>query len=478
MKKSNRHATFYMTDPTLSQGFEQNLDLHFRSLAEHVPQIFSFIDPETYAIKYINRVEEGYNLKEVIGKVIFDYLLPDQAESYRLKIEEVKHTGETVRIEAAFHSYTFTGGVSWFLTTISPLYDPTGKLESILVLSEDISENKLLEIDNQNRSERLKAIINNNDDMICSIDINYDLIEFNTVLAATIKEGYNIELKAGMPMLNFIHPSRHSHLKAIYERVKQGEICHDIAEYANADRQRLYLETSFHPIYGINDEITGISIFSRNITERVKNEMKIKEALREKEILLSEIHHRIKNNLAMISSMLQLQELTITNREVREALAGSRKRIKTTALIHEMLYRDDTFNRISIKHFVTELFELLKTSDDYKLHLHGEDRSFNLTTALPLGLILNEIMTNSFKYSYSNSERGRTSISIEPEGEFLTIIYKDEQGSFPLDVDFKNSNTTGLTLIHTFAEQLSGSIDLISNVPPVYRIQIRVNENH
>lgn len=467
-----------MTDPTIPQGFEQHLDLHFRSIAEHVPHIFSFIDPETYAIKYINRVEEGYNLKEVIGKEIFKYLLPDQVKPYRRKMEEVKLTGKTVHIEAAFQSYSATGGISWFLTTISPVYDSTGKLESILILSQDISENKLLEIENQNRSERLKAIINNNDDMICSIDTNYDLIEFNTVLAATIKRGFNVDLKPGMPILEYIDPSQQEHLKVIYEKVKRGEICHDIQEYITSENDRLYLETSFHPIYGINDEVTGISIFSRNITERVKNERKIKEALREKEIMLAEIHHRIKNNLAMISSMLQLQELNMTNPEAKEALSSSRKRIKTTALIHEMLYRDETFNKISLKEFITELFGLLRMSDRYQLEIHGKDKEFNLTTALPLGLILNEIMVNSFKHSFSNTDHGKTSITIDSEGELLTIHYRDEIGNFPKEIDFRNSNTTGLTLIHTFADQLSGSIDLVSNDPPVYKIQIRIHENH
>jgi PAS domain S-box-containing protein len=314
--------------------------------------------------------------------------------------------------------------------------------------------------------------------MICSIDTEYNLIEFNVVLAGIVKSGYDVELKPGMKILDYIDPSRHDHLRAVYEKVKKGEVHHEIEEYPSPIHETVYLETSFHPIFGIDDQITGISIFSRDITERVKNENKIKEALREKEILLSEIHHRIKNNLAMISSMLQLQELTITNREVREALSGSRKRIKTTALIHEMLYRDETFNRISLKEFVSELFTLLKTSENYELELLGEDRDFNLTTALPLGLIFNEIMTNSFKYSYSAIETGRTIISIDSDGEELTILYKDDQGSFPFEVDFKNSNTTGLTLIHTFAEQLSGSIDLVSNEPPVYKIQIRVNESH
>jgi PAS domain S-box-containing protein len=467
-----------MSQNQLPRGFEQHLELHFRCLAENVPQIFSFIDPETYAIKFINRVEEGYELKEVIGKEIFNYLLPDQVEAYRSKIEEVKSTGRASRIETGFQSFTGPSGISWFLTTISPVYDPSGKLESILILSEDVSESKLLEIENQNRSERLKAIINNNEDMICSIDTDYNLIEFNTVLEKIVKNSYRIDLEPGMPILNFLNPAKHEHLKAIYEKVKQGEIFHDIEAYTTTTQGMMYLETSFHPIFGINDEVTGISIFSKNITERVKNEQKIKEALREKEILLAEIHHRIKNNLAMISSMLQLQELTITNTELREALASSRKRIKTTALIHEMLYRNETFNKISLKDFIRELYALLRTSDQFELDLQGEDLVFNLSTALPLGLIMNEILINSFKHSYIGKDQGKTTITIRAEGDDLNISYCDCQGSFPKNVDFKNSNTTGLTLIHTFAEQLSGSIDLVSNEPPMYQINIRIHENH
>jgi PAS domain S-box-containing protein len=477
-QKPNQESSFVMSNNYRDKVILENLDLHFRSIAGNIPQIFSFIDPETFTIKYINRVEEGYDLKEVIGKEIFNYLLPDQCEPYRIKIEQVKRSGKTEQIEAGFQSFAAEGGISWFLTTISPVCNAEGELESILVLSENITENKRLEIENQNRSERLKAIINNNNDLICSIDTDYCLIEFNNTLADAIKAEKNIDLGQGMLLLNFLAPHQRKRHLEIYERVKQGEICHDIEEFSASGSEKRFLETSFHPIYGINNEFTGISIFSRNITERVKNEKKIRDALREKETMLSEIHHRIKNNLAMISSMLQLQELTIPNEGVREALSGSRKRIKATALIHEMLYKEDTFNKISLKEFISQLFNLLRTGDEFRIEVNGEDRVFNLTSALPLGLILNELMTNSFKYSYNNSSKGKTVIVIHSDGDLLTIMYRDEFGSFPSEVNFKTSNTTGLTLIHTFAQQLSGSIDLISSEPPEYKIQIKVNENN
>jgi two-component sensor histidine kinase len=314
--------------------------------------------------------------------------------------------------------------------------------------------------------------------MICSIDTNYNLIEFNTVLANIVKNGFNVDLKPGFHMLDYIDPRRHDHLKGIYDRVLRGEICHDIEAYDTSMIGKIFLETSFHPIFSLNSEITGISIFSKDVTQRIKNEQKVKEALKEKEVLLAEIHHRIKNNLAMISSMLELQELTMGAVDSREALSSSRKRIKTTALIHEMLYRNESFNEISFKEFVRELFDLLKTGNNFSVVLNGEDVTFNLTTALPLGLMLNEIMLNSFKHSYSNVFEGKTEITISSQDELLTIDYCDCQGSFPLDVDFYNSNTTGLTLIHTFAEQLSGRIELVNNEPPVYKILINLNEKN
>ena len=138
-QKPNQESSFVMSNNYRDKVILENLDLHFRSIAGNIPQIFSFIDPETFTIKYINRVEEGYDLKEVIGKEIFNYLLPDQCEPYRIKIEQVKRSGKTEQIEAGFQSFAAEGGISWFLTTISPVCNAEGELESILVLSENIT---------------------------------------------------------------------------------------------------------------------------------------------------------------------------------------------------------------------------------------------------------------------------------------------------------------------------------------------------
>jgi len=447
-------------------------DIHFRQLASLLPQMFSFIDPVEFKLLYINKVEAGYSLEKVIGQSIFNFILPEHHDLYRETIKKVISSRETIKIDVGFLSYHFPDGITWCQTTISGVYNENNELQSILVLSEDITESKLLEIENNNQSERLKAIINNTFDLICSIDLDYNLIEFNASLAKIVKNGYKVDLKRGMAILDYIDPSKHEYHKDIYRSVLTGETKNDIENYLTSKGEYIYIETSYHPIYDVKNQITGISVFSKNITERIKSEKKIKLALKEKEVLLAEVHHRIKNNLAMVSSLLQLKELNITNEEAKDALQSSRKRIKTTALIHELLYRNETFHEINFKDFVAELFDLLKTNESIILELKGNNVTFNLTTALPLGLMLNELMLNSFKYSYNDNIPGKLDISVFSENDHLTINYCDCRGAFPKHIDFSTSNTTGLTLIHTFAEQLNGKIELIQHSPPHYLIQI------
>ncbi len=462
---------------SLSNSKKLNKDLFFDSLTSLIPQIVSFIDPENFTIKYINKVEKGFDIESVIGKSIFDFISPEFTETYKEKIQEVLVTQNPATLDVAFISFHLPEGIGWYHTTISIVNGVDNEIDSLMILSEDISSSKRLELENSNKSERLKAIINNTSDIICSIDSDYNLIEFNSIFEAIVLNGFGVNLEPGMAILQYIDPNRHDHLTSIYERVYKGETCYDIESYNTISMNTAYFETSFHPIYDVNRIISGISIFSKNITERIKTENKIISALKEKEVLLSEIHHRIKNNLAMVSSMLQLQEMNIESEEAKGALQLSRKRIKTTALIHELLYKNETFHDIRLNDFLLELFGLLKTNESIQLVLLGEEISFKLNTALPLGLMLNEIMLNSFKHSYKDAIQGRTEIKTSIVDGVMTIEYCDCQGNFPISVDFANSNTTGLTLIHTFAEQLNGSIQLTSNEPPKYLIQIPLNES-
>lgn len=447
-------------------------DAYFKSLAETLPHIMLVVDPDTFRIQYINRLRDGFTFENVIGKEVFDFVWPDYHDLYRQKIQEVIQDHQTKVFESVGQG---SNGKTWYRTHISVLLQANGDTGSVMLIAEDITDSKLKEIEIFEKGEKLKAIINNTNDIICSIDLDYRLTEFNTVFAKMVKAGYNVELENGMEVLLFISPKKHDHLRAIYKRVANGETCNDVESFETPTRGIIFNETSYNPILNAENNVIGISIFSKDITERVKNEQQIKSALKEKEVLLAEIHHRIKNNLAMVSSLLQLQELTLSNKEAKEALSQSRKRIKSTALVHELLYKNEAFASICLKDYIKELFENLKINNEIKLVLNGDSATIDLATAMPLGLLLNEIMTNSFKHSYKAISKGKIDITIGVSDALLTMEYCDCVGSFPDTVDFKNANTTGLMLIQTFTEQLSGRIDLISKTPPKYRISVPLN---
>ncbi|MDO9187910.1 MAG: histidine kinase dimerization/phosphoacceptor domain -containing protein [Bacteroidia bacterium] len=446
-------------------------------MAATIPHIVCIADSQNFCIKYINRLPSGRPFESLIGKEIFNYVWPEYIVIFKQKIQDVKDSGKPNVLDLAITPADDAKGKLWYrvyISIVSGLEDSGARL---MFLAENITESKRTELENINKSERIKAIINNTKDIICSIDCDHNLMEFNSMFAALVKKGYGVDMQAGMPVLQFVDPAKHERLKEIYKRVEKGEVYCDIESFQTLNGHEVYNESSYNPIYDVDKKIIGINIFSKDITERVKNEQKIKSALNEKEVLLAEIHHRIKNNLAMVSSLLQLQEMNINNAEVKEALALSRKRIKSTALIHELLYRSESFQNVKLKDYLTELFHLLKMNNNTLLQLKGDEVNLNLLTAMPLGLMMNEIMLNSFKHSYNEKSTGQIEISIITLANKLLIYYSDFEGDFPDTVDFENSKTTGLTLIHTFAEQLNGSIEMVSKAPPKYLIQLPLNEN-
>ena len=458
----------------LNEDFLNNS--YFKSIADNSLNHIIILDPDNYFIKYVNRFNPSIKPEDILGKSAFDFIQPEYVELYRQKIQEVKESHQSAFIESIGKSSNYADKKAWYRTQLSVIKDKEGKIEGIIVIAEDITVQKMSEFELNNKSEKIKAIINNTNDIICSIDTDFNVTEFNSVFFDMVKRGYQIELQYGMPILQFIDPTKHEHLLAIYKKALHGEGYTDIQSFKGSSGASMYNETNYNPIYNVDQEVVGINIFSKDITQRIKNEQKIKTALKEKEVLLAEVHHRIKNNLAMVSSLLQLQEMNITNEEAKDALVLSRKRIKSTALIHELLYRSESFQSINVQEYLTELFNYLKIDESIKLQLNGDVVHINLSTALPLGLMLNEIMLNSFKHSYKGSVGGITKIVTSLKDDKLFIEYGDCKGQFPEQIDFKKSNTTGLTLIHTFTEQLNGNIELISKTPPKYSIQIPLYE--
>ena len=211
---------------------------------------------------------------------------------------------------------------------------------------------------------------------------------------------------------------------------------------------------------GFNKEL------KEQIEERSKIEKQLKNFLREKETLLKEIHHRVKNNLFVVSNLLEFQADYLDDPKLTQALEDSRNRIYSMALIHQQLYRSTNLRQIDFSAYLEELVENLVESynggeDRVEFHFKGEPILLNIETANPCGLIVNELISNVFKHAFAKGRSGRVWLGIHRRrsGE-ITLSVKDDGAGFPEGVNFRQVNSLGMELICTLSEQLEGTIEM------------------
>jgi len=205
----------------------------------------------------------------------------------------------------------------------------------------------------------------------------------------------------------------------------------------------------------------------RDITERKKSEGQIKASLREKEVMLKEIHHRVKNNMQIISSLIKLQARNIRDEQAQEIFKSTQSRVRSMALIHEKLYRTNDFAQIDLAEYVQSLTAYLSNfyrskTNFIKYHTSIKDVSLDINTAIPCGLIINELISNSLKYAFPNGKKGEIKISVHPSNKKeLEMIVSDNGVGLPKKIDFRSTETLGLHLVTILAEdQLQGKIKL------------------
>lgn len=197
-----------------------------------------------------------------------------------------------------------------------------------------------------------------------------------------------------------------------------------------------------------------------------KNEI-INQSLEEKELLVKEVHHRVKNNFQIISSLLDLQNEEIKDRNILDVLEKGKNRVKSMALVHQKLYLNKT-GLVDIKDFIESLFkeitQIYKFNTDVVLKTEVEHFLFDVDTANPLALILNEIITNSFKYAFENDAKNELFISLKKDKwQNYILIVRDNGKTISETIDFENSNSFGLKLVKRLTKQLHGTFNIIKN---------------
>lgn len=294
--------------------------------------------------------------------------------------------------------------------------------------------------------------------------------------------GYNRdEIENKMTWTRFVHPDDLERLKKYHQMrrtdEKQVPSAYEFRLIDNNQNERqIMLYASLIP--GTTSSVVSLL----DITDRKKSEQAIKNSLKEKELLLQEIHHRVKNNMQIISSLLNLQSSFIEDEEIENILKDSQSRVKSMALVHEKLYQADDLAQINaaeyIRSLTTSMFHNYSVHPGVELILDVGDVFFNIDTAVPLGLVINELVSNSLKYAFPDDRTGKIQISLKQsseEGKYILIVEDDGVG-FPEDIDFLNSPSLGLQLVKTLVNQLNGTIELDRNKGTSFKICIERNK--
>jgi PAS domain S-box-containing protein len=206
---------------------------------------------------------------------------------------------------------------------------------------------------------------------------------------------------------------------------------------------------------------------ARDITRRKESEQEMLASLREKEVLLREIHHRVKNNMQIISSLLSLQSILVKDKKDIEMLKDSQNRIRSMSLIHEKLYSSKNLAHINMNDYIKDLTSQIiqfyrNVSAQVALKLEAEDIWLGIDTAIPCGLIINEMVSNSLKHAFPENRKGEIRITLQKtENDDILMKVKDNGIGISDDLDFRNTKSLGLQLVSTLAEsQLQGKIEL------------------
>ncbi|EGJ51873.1 signal transduction histidine kinase [Desulfocurvibacter africanus subsp. africanus str. Walvis Bay] len=221
---------------------------------------------------------------------------------------------------------------------------------------------------------------------------------------------------------------------------------------------------------GPDGEPAGTSGVLRDISERVSIEERLRASLKEKEVMLTEIHHRVKNNLQVISSLLQLQSSQAGDPQLEALFAESQNRILSMAYVHEELYKSGDLAHINLKDYVQRLarrlVQALAHTRPIGLELALQDIQVTIDQAVPCGLILNELISNALEHAFEGRAQGRIIVSISLDHGLARLMVSDDGKGVPADFDPASSTSLGLQLVVRLARQLRGRVELDSQTKP------------
>lgn len=394
-----------------------------------------------------------------------DLFAPDEYHDFwKTKYDEV-FAGRTVRFET--DRMDQNGERVCNEIYISPVLDSEGRVVEAFGIGHEITAERVAEARVREQAAKLNAIFESSADvMIWSLDNKQVITTCNKHFRQVLKQHFGMEVEVGTNLRQafqgVIPPERHKEISKMAERVFAGTALHYETNIRKKDGSIIWLEFFVSPIK-TGGLISEISCLAHDITEKKIAEQAVLDSLRDKEVLLKEVHHRVKNNLQIISSIFSLQRDHVEGDPRSMALLNeSQNRVRSMSFIHESLYQNTNFSQVDLAQYIEGLSRnlLMSYSLTGKVLLHTELQPLmlELDKAIPCGLILNELISNALKHAFPGNDGGNIHIGLHEEEGGVHITLGDDGVGFPNDYKEEQDRGLGMELVDMLIGQLDGHI--------------------
>jgi len=413
------------------------------------------MDNQTRII-YANRIFEEWfgSLYQIRGKKCYEALELEDPENECAGLRALR-TGDMARSDNLVTSKD--GESRYFYIIAFPHKEGGDSIQQISAVVIDITERKLAE----KEVEKFKFISDHANDAHFLMDRDAKFLYVNETACRML--GYSAEelVTLGVPDVDIVYGIEK--FRELFDLAQEGEVPPVQSVNRRKDGASFCTEISVTG-YKI-DGVSYMFAVLRDITKRKKAQEKLQESLKEKEVLMKEIHHRVKNNMAVVSSLLRLQSAKIEDEHYRAIFNESVSRIKAMGSIHDRLYQSESVSKIIfsdyIRDVVNNIYKSYGFSSHIKLITNIEEIILGIDASVPCGLIVNELINNSMKYAFPEGREGEIKVSLtaNDKGE-IELIVSDNGVGMPDGVDFRNPDSLGLTLVNGLVGQLGGEIEL------------------
>ena len=363
--------------------------------------------------------------------------------------------------------------LSWELTALKVRLE---KLEFIE------AERGAAEQELRRSEERFRMAVECLDEGLLITDLDDVVLYVNSRISEMT--GYAQDEMIGRPAYELILPSdQWPDLRQRNQQRSEGRSdCYEM-EVVRKDGSRFWIESNAMPYLDGAGEVIGTLGAITDITQRKEAERQLQQSLEDKEVLLKEIHHRVKNNLQVISSLLDLQAQHFSDDRIRAAFTDSQNRIRSMALIHELLYSSTDLAQIDMGEYIQDLAMSLFSSygdeiSDVALQTDITSVVLDVDQAMPCGFIVNELVSNALKYAFVDGRKGVLFIGLSGgSGDSIEMVVRDNGVGLPPGFDCQQSTSLGLRLVHTLVQQLRGKLQMVGDGGVEFKVCFAITKN-